>query len=225
MRILVVEDEPVLSTQLVQAIAQAGYTVDCAVDGKAAEYLGSIEDYDAVVLDIGLPGLDGLSVLRCWRAAGRIMPVLMLTARSAWQDKVAGIDAGADDYLAKPFQMEELLARLRALLRRGRMGAHASAQWQCGRILLDTRQAQVRVDGLPVVLTSHEFKLLSLLMQRQGDVLSRTELAEHLYPHDSDRDSNTIEVFVARLRRKLPEGCIETVRGLGYRMAGGVLGA
>ena len=216
MRILVVEDEPVLRTQLAQAIAAAGHTVDCAADGAQAHYLGEVEAFDAVVLDLGLPVLDGLSVLRRWRAAGRNMPVLILTARSAWQEKVAGIDAGADDYLAKPFHMEELMARLRALLRR--QGEHASAQWHCGAISLDTRQARVLVNGQPLVLTSHEFKLLSLLMQRKGEVLSRTELSEHIYPHDSDRDSNTIEVFVARLRKKLPAGSIETVRGLGYRL-------
>ncbi len=216
MRILVVEDEPTLRDQLVQAIAAAGHTVEAASDGAQAHYLGEVEDFDAVVLDLGLPVLDGLSVLRRWRAAGRNMPVLILTARAAWHEKVAGMDAGADDYLAKPFHMEELLARLRALLRR--LGEHASAQWQCGPIWLDTRQARVLVDGQPLTLTSHEFKLLSLLMQRKGEVLSRTELAEHIYPHDSERDSNTIEVFVGRLRKKLPEGCIETVRGLGYRL-------
>ena len=219
MRILVVEDEPVLRTQLAQAIAAAGHTVDCAADGAQAHYLGEVEAFDAVVLDLGLPVLDGLSVLRRWRAAGRNMPVLILTARSAWQEKVAGIDAGADDYLAKPFHMEELMARLRALLRR--QGEHASAQWHCGAISLDTRQARVLVNGQPLVLTSHEFKLLAQLMQRKGEVLSRTELAEHLYPQDSERDSNTIEVFVGRLRKKLPEGSIETVRGLGYRLTDG----
>lgn len=216
MRILVVEDEPTLCAQLVSAVAGAGHTVESASDGATAHYLGEVEDFDAVVLDLGLPTLDGLSVLRRWRAAGRTMPVLILTARSAWHEKVAGMDAGADDYLAKPFHMEELLARLRALLRR--LGEHTSAQWQCGQILLDTRQARVLVDGLPLQLTSHEFKLLSLLMQRKGEVLSRTELSEHIYPHDSDRDSNTIEVFVGRLRKKLPAGSIETVRGLGYRL-------
>ncbi|MCA6216876.1 response regulator transcription factor [Ideonella sp. B7] len=217
MHILVVEDEPTLCAQLVQAIAAAGHTVESASDGAQAQYLGEVEDFDAVVLDLGLPVFDGLSVLRHWRAAGRKMPVLILTARGAWHEKVAGMDAGADDYLAKPFHMEELLARLRALLRR--LGEHASAQWQCGPIWLDTRQARVLVDGHPLTLTSHEFKLLSLLMQRKGQVLSRTELSEHLYPHDSDRDSNTIEVFVGRLRKKLPPGSIETVRGLGYRLA------
>ncbi|MBX3632969.1 MAG: response regulator transcription factor [Simplicispira sp.] len=216
MRILVVEDEPLLRAQLVGAIAAAGHTVEQADDGVQAQYLGEVEDFDAVVLDLGLPLLDGLSVLRRWRSAKRNMPVLILTARGNWQDKVAGMDAGADDYLAKPFHMEELLARLRALLRR--RGEHASAEWQCGPIWLDTRQARVLVDGQPLVLTSHEFKLLSLLMQRKGEVLSRTELSEHIYPQDSDRDSNTIEVFVGRLRKKLPAGSIETVRGLGYRL-------
>ncbi|MEG0317441.1 MAG: response regulator transcription factor [Comamonas sp.] len=222
MRILVVEDEPTLQAQLVQAIEAAGHTVETAADGATARYLGEVEDFDAVVLDLGLPVVDGLSVLRHWRTQGRQMPVLILTARSAWHEKVSGMDAGADDYLAKPFHMEELLARLRALLRR--LSPHSSAQWQCGSILLDTRQATVSVDGLPLVLTSHEFKILSLLMQRAGEVLSRTELSEHLYPHDSERDSNTIEVFVGRLRKKLPPGSIETVRGLGYRLhpAGGV---
>ena len=216
MRILVVEDEPTLREQLMQAIAAAGHTVEGAADGREAHYLGEVEAFDAVVLDLGLPVQDGLSVLRRWRAAGRNMPVLILTARGSWQEKVEGMDAGADDYLAKPFHMEELLARLRALLRRG--GEHASAEWRCGPIWLDTRAARVLVGGQPLVLTSHEFKLLSLLMQRKGEVLSRTELSEHLYAHDSDRDSNTIEVFVGRLRRKLPPGSIETVRGLGYRL-------
>lgn len=222
MRILIVEDEPTLQAQLVQAIEAAGHTVETAADGATARYLGEVEDFDAVVLDLGLPVVDGLSVLRHWRTQGRQMPVLILTARSAWHEKVSGMDAGADDYLAKPFHMEELLARLRALLRR--LSPHSSAQWQCGSILLDTRQATVSVDGLPLVLTSHEFKILSLLMQRAGEVLSRTELSEHLYPHDSERDSNTIEVFVGRLRKKLPPGSIETVRGLGYRLhpTGGV---
>ena len=216
MRILVVEDEATLRRQLVQAIAAAGHTVEEAADGEQAHYLGDVESFDAAVLDLGLPGMDGLTVLRHWRSVGRGMPVLILTARSAWHEKVAGIDAGADDYLAKPFHMEELLARLRALLRR--TGAHTSAEWRCGPILLDTRQARVLVDGMPLTLTSHEFKLLSLLMQRKGQVLSRTELSEHIYPQDGDRDSNTIEVFVGRLRKKLPPGLIETVRGMGYRL-------
>jgi two-component system OmpR family response regulator len=216
MRILVVEDEPTLLAQLAHAITAAGHTVETAADGATARYLGEEENFDAVVLDLGLPVVDGLSVLRHWRAQGRQMPVLILTARSAWHEKVTGMDAGADDYLSKPFHMEELLARLRALLRR--LSPHSSAEWQCGSIRLDTRQATVSVDGQPLILTSHEFKILSLLMQRMGEVLSRTELSEHLYPHDSERDSNTIEVFVGRLRKKLPPGSIETVRGLGYRL-------
>jgi two-component system OmpR family response regulator len=216
MRILVVEDEPTLCAQLVGALQQAGHTVETAGDGATAQYLGEVETFDAAVLDLGLPVRDGLTVLRAWRAQGRDMPVLILTARGAWHEKVAGMDAGADDYLSKPFHMEELMARLRALLRR--LSPHASAQWQCGPIVLDSRQARVSVDGLALALTSHEFKLLALLMQRVGEVISRTELSEHIYPQDSDRDSNTIEVFVGRLRKKLPAGSIETVRGLGYRL-------
>lgn len=216
MRILVVEDEPTLRAQLVEAIAAAGHTVEVASDGAIGRYMGQEESFDAVVLDLGLPVVDGLSVLRHWRAQRRDMPVLILTARGAWHEKVTGMDAGADDYLTKPFHMEELLARLRALLRRH--SPHHSAQWQCGSIWLDTRQASASVNGMPLALTSHEFKILSLLMQRPGEVMSRTELSEHVYPYDSERDSNTIEVFVGRLRKKLPPGSIETVRGLGYRL-------
>lgn len=219
MRILVVEDEPTLSSQLVQALQQAGHTVETAADGATAQYLGEVEEFDAAVLDLGLPVRDGLTVLRAWREQGRVMPVMILTARGAWHEKVAGMDAGADDYLAKPFHMEELMARLRALLRR--LSPHVSAQWQCGPIVLDSRQARVSVAGQPLTLTSHEFKVLALLMQRVGQVISRTELSEHIYPQDSDRDSNTIEVFVGRLRKKLPAGSIETVRGMGYRLVEG----
>ena len=216
MRILVVEDEPTLRAQLVQAIRDAGHTVEAAGDGAEAHYLGEVEDFDAAVLDLGLPVQDGLSVLRRWRAAGRRMPVLILTARSAWQDKVAGIDAGADDYLAKPFHVEELLARLRALIRRAQ--GIASPILHCGSVALDTRSGRVSVDGRAVALTAHEYRLLAYLMHRPGRVVSRTELTEHLYAQDFERDSNTIEVFVARLRRKLPQAAIETVRGLGYRL-------
>ena len=199
MRILVVEDEPTLSAQLSEALGQAGYLVDSAADGGRAHYLGEVETYDLVVLDLGLPVMDGLTVLKKWRAAGLGMPVLILTARDNWHEKVAGIDAGADDYLTKPFHMEELLARLRALLRR--QSAHTSAQWRCGPIMLDTRQARVTVDGQALSLTSHEFKVLAVLMQRAGEVVSRAELNEHIYAQDQDRDSNTIEVFIGRLRR------------------------
>ncbi|WP_353235064.1 response regulator transcription factor [Diaphorobacter ruginosibacter] len=216
MRILVVEDEPTLRAQLIEALRLATHTVEAAGDGETALHLGETEDFDAAILDLGLPVVDGLSVLRGWRAAGRGMPVMILTARGAWHEKVAGMDAGADDYLAKPFHMEELLARLRALLRR--LGGQSSAEWQCGPIRLDTKQARALVDGQALTLTSHEFKILSLLMQRPGEVFSRTDLYEHIYPNDSERDSNTIEVFIGRLRRKLPPASIETVRGMGYRL-------
>jgi len=217
MRVLVVEDEPTLARQLFDALNEAGYAVDAADNGKDALYLGEQEAFDAVVLDLGLPLMDGLTVLGRWRSAGRKMPVLVLTARDAWHQKVAGIDAGADDYLTKPFHMEELLARVRALIRRA--GGHASALLECGPLVLDSRAGRLSVDGLPVPLTSHELRVLSYLMHHQGKVVSRTELTEHIYAQDFDRDSNTIEVFVARLRKKLPEGLIETVRGLGYRLS------
>ena len=216
MRILVVEDHPALAAQLVAALGREGYAVDTAADGADAHFKGEVEDYDAVVLDLGLPGLDGLSVLRRWRAAQRNMPVLILTARDHWHEKVEGIDAGADDYLTKPFHPEELLARVRALVRRS--SPHASAQWRCGDIVLDTRQARVSVDDQPVDLTAHEYRVLAVLMQQAGAVVSRSQLIDHVYAEDRDRDSNTIDVFIARLRRKLPPGAIETVRGLGYRM-------
>ncbi len=216
MRILLVEDEPRLATQLHAALTAAGYAVDAADNGRDALYQGEQENYDAVVLDLGLPLLDGLSVLRRWRSGGRSMPVLILTARDAWHEKVDGIDAGADDYLPTPFHMEELLARPRALIRRA--AGQASAEIACGAVVLDTRRGQVTVDGQALVLTSHEFRLLAYLMHRRGQIVSRTELVEHLYAQDYDRDSNTIEVFIARLRKKLPPELIETVRGLGYRL-------
>jgi two-component system, OmpR family, response regulator len=217
MRLLLVEDEALLREPLAAALRAAGYTVDTADNGRDALHLGLNEPFDAVVLDLGLPMLDGLSVLARWREAQRRMPVLILTARDTWHEKVAGIDAGADDYLTKPFHMEELLARVRALLRRAQ--GLASPLLRCGGIELDTRSGKVHVGGAAIVLTSHEYKLLAYLMHRPGQVVSRTELTEHLYAQDFDRDSNTIEVFIGRLRRKLPEGSIDTVRGLGYRLA------
>ena len=216
MRVLLVEDEPTLRAQLYAGLKEAGYAVDEAVNGRDAQYLGETESFDAVVLDLGLPLVDGLTVLKRWRAGGRTLPVLILTARDSWHEKVAGIDAGADDYLAKPFHMEELLARLRALIRRAQ--GLASPLLQCGALSLDTRSGRVALDGQPVSLTSHEFKLLAYLMHRPGSVVSRTELTEHIYAQDFDRDSNTIEVFIGRLRRKLPPETIETVRGMGYRL-------
>jgi len=216
MRILVVEDDTNLNRQLKDALTEAGYVVDVAFDGEEGHFLGETEPYDAVVLDIGLPQMDGLSVLEEWRRAGKTMPVLLLTARDRWSDKVQGIDAGADDYVAKPFHMEEVLARLRALVRRA--AGHASNEITAGPVRLDARSGRVTVNGQSVKLTSHELRLLSYLMHHKGKVVSRTELTEHLYDQDFDRDSNTIEVFVGRLRKKLPEDCIQTVRGLGYQM-------
>ncbi|MBP2314499.1 response regulator transcription factor [Azospirillum soli] len=216
MRLLVVEDDADLARQLTERLSAEGYAVDRAGDGEEGQFLGETEPYDAVVLDLGLPKVDGLSVLRAWRAAGVATPVIILTARGTWSEKVQGIDAGADDYLAKPFNMEELLARVRALIRRTK--GHASPEIACGPVVLDTRTGRVTVDGRPVDLTAHEHRVLSYLMHRKGQVVSRTELTEHIYAQDFDRDSNTIEVFVGRLRRKLGVDVIRTVRGLGYRM-------
>jgi two-component system OmpR family response regulator len=216
MRILVVEDEAALAQQLDQALAGAGYAVDCATDGERADFLARTESYDAVLLDLGLPLIDGLTLVRGWRDAGLMVPVLVLTARGSWHETVEGIDGGADDYVAKPFRMEEVLARLRALIRR------ASGQLQraliCGPVTLDPRLARVTRDGVPVKLTSHEYRVLSYLMHHRNRIVSQNELTEHIYAQDYDRDSNTVEVFVARLRRKLGASLIETVRGLGYRL-------
>ena len=214
MRLLVVEDDPDLRRQLTAALTDAGYAVDAAKDGEEGHFLGDTEPYDAVVLDLGLPIIDGVSVLEKWRRAGRKMPVLILTARDRWSDKVAGFDAGADDYVAKPFHMEEVLARIRALLRRA--AGHASSEISVGPVVLDTKSARVSVDGMPVKLTSLEFRLLSYLMHHKGKVVSRTELVDHLYDQDFDRDSNTVEVFVGRLRKKLGVDVLHTIRGMGY---------
>lgn len=214
---LVVEDDPDLNRQLMRALKEAGYVVDTAFDGQQGHFLGDTEPYDAVILDLGLPVMDGVSVLENWRRNGRKMPVLILTARDRWSDKVAGFDAGADDYVAKPFHMEEILARLRALMRRS--AGHATSELQCGSIILDTKSARVTVDGNAIKLTSLEYRLLAYLMHHKGRVISRTELVEHLYDQEFDRDSNTIEVFVGRLRKKLGSKLIQTVRGLGYRLS------
>ncbi len=217
MRLLVVEDERELAGQIAKTLREAGYAVDVAHDGEEGLYLGEVEPYDAVILDLGLPAVDGLTVLRRWREAGRSMPVLILTARDRWSEKVEGFDAGADDYVAKPFSMEEVLARIRALIRRA--AGHASPELACGPLRIDTRSRRVSVDGAPVALTAHEFKLLSYLMHHQCKVVSRTELVEHIYDQDFDRDSNTIEVFVGRLRKKLGVDVIKTLRGQGYLLA------
>jgi two-component system OmpR family response regulator len=215
-RVLIVEDEVVLADQLSHVLGEAGYAVDVAADGEKAEFLGRTENYDAIVLDLGLPKMDGLTVLRHWREAGLAMPVLVLTARGSWHEKVQGIDGGADDYVAKPFQIEELLARLRALIRRA--SGQVTAELRSGNVVLDPRVSRVTVGGVPVKLTSHEFRVLSYLMHHRGRIVSQGELTEHIYSQRFDRDSNTVEVFIARLRRKLGPSFIETVRGMGYRI-------
>jgi two-component system OmpR family response regulator len=219
MKVLVVEDQAQLSAQLSAALADAGYAVETAADGERADFLAATGQYDAVILDLGLPRVDGLTLLRGWREAGNAVPVLVLTARGSWHEKVQGIDSGADDYVAKPFRIEELLARLRALIRRA--SGQVTPQLRCGAVSLDPRLAKVTLDGAPVKLTSHEFRVLSYLMHHRDRVVSQAELAEHIYAQDFDRDSNTVEVFIARLRRKLGAPVIETVRGLGYRLGSG----
>jgi len=216
MRILVVEDDPDLQRLLADSLRDNGYVVDTASDGVEGHFLGETEPYDAVILDLGLPEMDGIKVLEKWRKAGRVMPVLILTARDRWNDKVKGLDAGADDYVTKPFFTEEVLARIRTLLRRG--AGISTSDIECGPLRIDTRAARVTVQGNPVKLTSLEYRLLAYLAHHKGRVVSRTELVEHLYDQDFDRDSNTIEVFVGRLRKKLGVNMIQTLRGLGYKL-------
>lgn len=216
MRILVVEDDRDLARQVAALLGEAGYAVDVAHDGEEGHFLGDTEPYDAVVLDLGLPKLDGLSVLERWRTAGRSMPVLILSARGTWRDKVGGLRIGADDYLAKPFEPEELRARLEALIRRAAGGANPVLA--CGPLTLDPAAGRASLNGALLSLTAYEFRVLAYLMHHRGKVVSKTELSEHLYAYDGDRDSNTIEVLVNRLRRKLGEGFIRTQRGQGYRL-------
>jgi two-component system OmpR family response regulator len=219
MRLLVVEDEPRLAGHLADALRTAGFAVDLAGDGERADDLARSEGYDAVVLDLGLPGIDGLTLLARWREDGLRVPVLVLTARASWHEKVQGIDGGADDYLGKPFQMEEVVARIRGLIRRA--AGHAAPELRRGSLTVDTRLARVTRDGVPVRLTSLEFRVVAYLMHHGDRVVSQAELTEHVYAQSFDRDSNTIEVFVARLRKKLGPAVIETVRGLGYRIGSG----
>jgi two-component system OmpR family response regulator len=216
MRVLVVEDEPSLAKQLTMALQRAGYAVDHAADGERADLLGHDESYDAIILDLGLPKVDGLTLLRRWRDAGRAMPVLVLTARGSWHEKVQGIDGGADDYMTKPFRIEELLARLRALIRRS--SGKVNPELRCGSLVLDPRSGKVFLEDAEINLTGHEFRVLSYLMHHSQRIVSQSELTEHIYAQGFDRDSNTVEVFIARLRRKLGSAFIETVRNLGYRM-------
>ena len=219
MRILVVEDDKALGGQIADALVKSGYLVEVAMHGEQGHYLGETSDFEAVILDLGLPGMNGIEVLRKWRAAGRNMPVMILTAQDLWSDRVVGIEAGADDYLAKPFYMAELLARIRALIRRS--AGRADPVLVSGAIRFDTRNSSVTRDGVPIILTTFEQRLLQYLMHRAGQVVGRTEIIEHIYAQDFDRDSNTVEVFVSRLRQKLGSNTIETVRGQGYRIARG----
>ena len=220
MRILLIEDEAQLRDPLVERLRKEGFAVDAAGDGQEGHFMGAENACDLAVVDLGLPKLDGIEVIKRWRAAGRRFPVLILTARGRWQDKVEGLEAGGDDYLVKPFHVEELLARINALTRRA--AGWSQPKLRCGPVELDTRSQQVAVDGAPVELTTYEYKVLQFLMLRAGEVVSKTDLTEHLYDQDFDRDSNVIEVFVGRLRKKLdPEGVlepIETLRGRGYRL-------
>ena len=222
MRILIAEDDQVLADGLLRSLRASGYAVDQVSSGTEADAALASHEFDLLILDLGLPKMDGVAVLEKWRASGKSMPVLILTARDRWSDKVAGFDAGADDYLAKPFYTEELLARLRALLRRA--AGIATADIEIGKLRIDTRASRVTFDGNPVKLTSQEYRLLAYLAHHRGKVVSRTELVEHLYDQDFDRDSNTIEVFIGRLRKKLDAGLIQTVRGLGYSLEDPKLG-
>jgi len=216
MRVLLVEDEPTLAEQVRTALNNSGFAADLAVDGEEAQLLGDSEPYDAVILDLGLPRLDGLAVLRHWRRERKTLPVLILTARSGWHSKVEGLNAGADDYLAKPFVTEELIARVRALIRRSK--GFTASEIVCGPIILDGPAGKVTVAGREVTLTAQELRILSYLMLRQGRIVSQRELGDHIYDLDSERESNTIEVFVGRIRRKLGIDVIKTIRGLGYRL-------
>lgn len=216
MRILVVEDDRNLARQMAEALTAHHYAVDLAHDGEEGQFLGDTESYDAVILDLGLPVIDGVAVLTGWRRNDRRMPVLVLTVRDRWHEKVAAFDAGADDYVVKPFHLEELLARLRALIRRA--SGHTSSMLACGPLSIDLGNSKVSLDGAPVVLTAHEYKLLAYLAHHRSRPVSRSELIEHIYSQDFDRDSNTIEVFVRRVRKKIGADFIRTTRGLGYQL-------
>jgi DNA-binding response OmpR family regulator len=219
MRILLVEDDETLAAGIARALRAENFAVDVASNGEDGGHLGATELYDAAVLDLGLPLRDGLSVLRDWRAAGRDLPVLILTARDGWSEKVAGFKAGADDYLVKPFRVEEVIMRLRALVRRA--AGHAAALVACGPLVFDAQLGTFELDGLPLKLTAFEWRVLSVLMLRREVVVERAELIERVYEGDADVDSNSIEVIIGRLRRKIGAALIETVRGRGYRLTAG----
>ena len=215
MRILVVEDEPTLSKQIVHSLKNVGYAVDAALEGEEGYFLGDTEPYDAIVLDLGLPKIDGFTILDRWRRSGNKTPVLILTARDRWQDKIKGFDIGADDFVTKPFSMEEVIARVRALIRRSKGLAKSIIEF--GPISLDTSRSKVMVNGRKIILTLREYKIFSYLIYNQGKVVSRTELTEHTYDKNFDRDSNVIDAFIKKIRNKIGIDCITTVRGMGYR--------
>ncbi|MDX2238509.1 MAG: response regulator transcription factor [Hyphomonadaceae bacterium] len=223
MRVLIVEDDRTLREQLTEALTEAGYTVDPADNGEDGQFLGETEPYDLAILDLGLPKVDGLTVLRKWREQGRAMPVLILSARDRWSEKVEGLDLGANDYVTKPFHMAELLARVRANVRK--QTEHASAVLECGDLRVNTATGQVTVDGRPIKLTAFQYKVLDYLMHHKGKIVSRSELIEKIYAQDHERDSNTIEVFVGILRRKIGPERIVTEKGLGYRLIDPAVGA
>ena len=216
MRVLVIEDEPEMADQVGGALRRAGFAVDVAHDGEEGHFLGDTEPYDVVILDLGLPGVAGLKILQQWRADGRTMPVLILSARDTWREKVTGLRAGADDYLAKPFAMEELIARVEVLVRRN--AGHAGSVLRCGPLQLDTATRILLLDDQPVTLTALEYRLLDYFMHHAEAVISKTELTEHVYELDADRDSNVVEVLINRLRNKIGAGLIRTHRGRGYQL-------
>lgn len=216
MRVLVVEDDQRIASDVSRTLEASGYVVETVANGEDAWFLGDTEDYGAVILDLGLPGMDGLAVLKRWRANGRHMPVLILTARGSWAERVDGIDAGADDYLPKPFRMEELLARLRSIVRRS--AGHGSSIITAGEITLDERQMKVTRRGVPITLSPLEYRLVAHLLRNRGRVVSQQEIDENVYGHGEEHDSNTLEVLVGRVRKKLGADAIETRRGFGYLM-------
>lgn len=216
MRILIVEDDAELAARVLRAFQAEGFIVETAIDGEHADFLGGTEQYDAAVLDLGLPKLDGTGVLQRWRKIGARFPVLVLTARERWHDKLAAFNAGADDYLVKPFEMPELVVRIKALIRRS--AGHVEPDLSCGPLLLDTHAARFLLDGVPMQLTAQEYRILGYLMHHKGRVVSRSELIEHVYERDLDHDSNVIDVLIGRIRRKLGIDLIHTQRGIGFRL-------
>lgn len=216
MRILCIEDDPLLAEQISTALSDAGFSVDLSLDGREGEFLGATENYAGTILDLGLPQMDGLDVLKSWRAGGITMPVLILTARDTWADKVAGFRAGADDYVLKPFRMDEIVLRLQTLIRRA--AGHATAEICSGSLCVDLTTGLATIEGMPLKLTAFEAKLLRYFMLHKGRIVTRTQLAEQMYDRDTDRDFRSLEVMIGRLRRKIGEGRIETRRGEGYRL-------